>query len=88
MRSQLDVERQHALDWAWLCEALHAACLYSTLTTYTWAMSEGAYLQLLLLDTFHNDSRRVLGLTGIHQLNILMPTTIFSFTQRGPTVAW
>jgi hypothetical protein len=36
---------------AW-CRALHALVIYCTLSTYFWMLCEGAYLQLLLVDTF------------------------------------
>jgi hypothetical protein len=44
------------------CQALHILTTYCTLTTYFWMLCEGAYLQLLLLDAFHNDKYRVWGL--------------------------
>ncbi len=36
---------------AW-CRILHVLVIYCTLSTYFWMLCEGAYLQLLLVDTF------------------------------------
>ena len=44
------------------CQALHILTTYCTLTTYFWMLCEGVYLQVLLLDAFHNDKYRVWGL--------------------------
>ena len=46
---------------AW-CISLHVATNYFTLTTYFWMLCEGAYLQLLLMDIFHDDKKRVKGM--------------------------
>ena len=46
---------------AW-CVSIHVATTYSTLTTYFWMLCEGAYLQLLLMDIFHDDRKRVKGM--------------------------
>ena len=49
------------IDPSW-CFIIHVVTTYSTLTTYFWMLCEGAYLQLLLMDTFHDDKKRVKGL--------------------------
>ena len=46
---------------AW-CISVHVATNYFTLTTYFWMLCEGAYLQLLLMDIFHDDKKRVKGM--------------------------
>ena len=45
-----------SLGW---CVSVHVGTTYSTLTTYFWMLCEGAYLQLLLMDVFHDDRKRV-----------------------------
>ena len=47
------------LPW---CVSVHVATNYFTLTTYFWMLCEGAYLQLLLMDIFHDDKKRVKGM--------------------------
>ena len=44
------------------CILVHVATNYFTLTTYFWMLCEGAYLQLLLMDIFHDDKKRVKGM--------------------------
>ena len=43
---------------AW-CRALHVLVIYCTLSTYFWMLCEGAYLQLLLVNTFQVLKSRV-----------------------------
>ena len=45
-------------DTYW-CITVHVSTTYFTLTTYFWMLCEGAYLQLLLMDAFHDDKKRV-----------------------------
>ena len=47
------------------CQALHIVITYFTLSTYFWMLCEGAYLQLLLLDAFHSDKKRIYGLVSL-----------------------
>ncbi|XP_023326719.1 calcitonin receptor [Eurytemora carolleeae] len=44
------------------CRVLHVILNYFMLTTYFWMLCEGTYLQLLLMNTFQVDSKRVRGL--------------------------
>ena len=60
---------------AW-CISLHVATNYFTLTTYFWMLCEGAYLQLLLMDIFHDDKKRVKGMLvvgWVTPLKIVIP---------------
>ena len=45
-----------SISW---CYVLHVATIYTTIATYSWMLCEGAYLQLLLMDAFHDDRKRV-----------------------------
>ena len=64
------------------CLIIHIATTYFTLTTYFWMLCEGAYLQLLLLDAFHDDKKRVKGLLVVGWLvpiMIVVPHYAFFF---------
>ncbi len=59
---------------AW-CRVLHVVVIYCTLSTYFWMLCEGAYLQLLLVDTFQ------VGLTHLlHPLNLLLDALSWGLT--------
>ena len=60
--------------------ALHVATTYTTLATYFWMLCEGAYLQLLLMDAFRDDSKRVRGLLVVGwclPLIVVLPYYLF-----------
>ena len=60
-----------SLGW---CVAINVLATYTTLTTYFWMLCEGAYLQLLLIDAFHDDKKRVRGLLCVGWLLPLLVT--------------
>ena len=70
---------QSSLEW---CVAINVLATYTTLTTYFWMLCEGAYLQLLLIDAFHDDKKRVRGLLCVGwglPLLITVPYYVFFY---------
>ena len=62
--------------------AINVLATYTTLTTYFWMLCEGAYLQLLLIDAFHDDKKRVRGLLCVGwglPLLITVPYYVFFY---------
>ena len=64
------------------CRLFNALMMYFTMSTYFWMMCEGAYLQMLLFNTFDNDHRRLRllcclgwGLPGL----AILPYSLFRF---------
>ena len=67
------------------CRLFNLILMYFTMSTYFWMMCEGAYLQMVLFNTFENDQRRLKllyflgwGLPGF----AIIPYALFRFINK------